>query len=203
MMFRFFLGFIASYLKMSYALLTHFSSSSLLLGGAELDEYTELGKEIVQRFPLHMYSKLHDISHTWVTFWKQHHHSEITAPWSPFRVSYYDTYRRVRNDVGYFMANLLTQPLDSIAEYFGESIAFYFAYMAFYTRWLVFPSVLGIIVFAVQVSEYNWSFLMFLLTIFLEYFYSIFICKDDYDVRKVTVYFSSLVYCFFSLSLLS
>ena len=121
-------------------------------GGAELDEYTELGKEIVQRFPLHMYSKLHDISHTWVTFWKQNHHSEVTPPWSPFRTSYKDTYTRVSNDVGYFMANLLTQPLDSIAEYFGESIAFYFAYMAFYTRWLVFPSVLGVIVFAVQVS---------------------------------------------------
>jgi len=122
-------------------------------GGAELDEYTELGHEIVQRFPLHMYSKLHDITHTWVTFWKQHHYHSTTPAWSPFTTSYSDTYARIKQDVNYTMAYLLTLPLDAIAEYFGESIAFYFAYMAFYTRWLVFPSVLGVIVFAVQVCR--------------------------------------------------
>ena len=39
----------------------------------------------------------------------------------------------------------------SVAEYFGEAIAFYFAYTAFYTRCLVWPAILGIIVFGFQV----------------------------------------------------
>jgi hypothetical protein len=40
-------------------------------GGAELDEHTELGKFIVQSFPLHMYARLIHIRHSWVTFWKE------------------------------------------------------------------------------------------------------------------------------------
>ena len=45
---------------------------------------------------------------------------------------------------------LLTQPLDAIAEYFGEDVAFYFAWLAFYTKWLVAPALLGIVCFAFQ-----------------------------------------------------
>lgn len=100
-----------------------------------------------------MYSKLADIRHAWVTFWKRERFGEVPASWSPFTESYAVSYGCIRESVAYFTANLLTQPLDSIAEYFGENVAFYFAYMAFYTRWLVFPSVLGVIVFACQVSE--------------------------------------------------
>jgi hypothetical protein len=122
-------------------------------GGAELDENTELGKEIVQRFPLHMYSKLEDIRHSWVTFWRRERYGEESESWSPFAESYGVTWRRVVSAVEFFFANLLTQPLDSIAEYFGEHIAFYFAYMSFYTRWLVFPSVIGLIVFAFQLHD--------------------------------------------------
>ena len=53
----------------------------------------------------------------------------------------------------YVWSNLLTQPLDSVAEYYGESVAFYFAYLAFYTRWLIVPSLLGIVVFFFQVER--------------------------------------------------
>ena len=123
------------------------------IGGAELDENTELGKQIVQRFPLHMYSKLNDIKHSWVTFWKREAYGTEVKTWSPFTVPYKVTYNQIKISMEYFWNNLLTQPLDSIAEYFGEHIAFYFAYMAFYTRWLVFPSILGVIVFIVQMYE--------------------------------------------------
>ncbi|KAK6303538.1 hypothetical protein J4Q44_G00259920 [Coregonus suidteri] len=39
------------------------------------------------------------------------------------------------------------QPLDHIREYFGEKIAFYFAWLGFYTAWLLPASVVGTFVF--------------------------------------------------------
>ena len=129
-------------------------------GGAELDENTELGMQIVQRFPLHMYSKLADIRHAWVTFWRRESYGVVSAQWSPFTEPYRVTYEKMSSAGAYFCNNLLTQPLDSIAEYFGENIAFYFAYMAFYTRWLVFPSILGFVVFCFQLHARHLDYWM-------------------------------------------
>jgi hypothetical protein len=89
-------------------------------GGAELDENTFLGGQIVQRFPLHMYSKLEDIRHTWVTFWKAEKAGAVAAPWSPFDVPMSETYAKASSSVKFFFGGLLKQPLDSIADYFGE-----------------------------------------------------------------------------------
>lgn len=128
-------------------------------GGAELDESSELGKKVAQRFPLHMYAKLTDIRISWITFWKRSiplrlgadpkREKKLLNDMNTARLAPYT----VNSSFKFFYENLLTQPLDSIAEYFGETIAFYFAFMAFYTRWLVFPSVLGFIVFCVQLSQ--------------------------------------------------
>ena len=41
----------------------------------------------------------------------------------------------------------LYQPIHLIREYFGEKLAFYFAWLGFYTTWLVLPSILGVFVF--------------------------------------------------------
>jgi hypothetical protein len=41
------------------------------------------------------------------------------------------------------LAHLTEQPTDAIAEYFGEHVAFYFAWLACYTNWLVAPTILG------------------------------------------------------------
>jgi hypothetical protein len=119
-------------------------------GGAELDENTELGAHIVQRFPLHMHARLLDIRHHWVTFWKRDPPGIVPLPWSPFSVPVSVSVHRTRASFQHVFTGLLTQPLDSISEYFGEKIAFYFAYQAFYTRCLVVPSFLGLIVFIVQ-----------------------------------------------------
>lgn len=44
---------------------------------------------------------------------------------------------------------MLNQPLNQIRFYFGEKIALYFAWLGFYTKMLVFPSIAGIITYAV------------------------------------------------------
>lgn len=41
-------------------------------------------------------------------------------------------------------------PLDKIASYFGEEVAFYFGFMQFYASWLILPSILGIFLFVSQ-----------------------------------------------------
>lgn len=49
-----------------------------------------------------------------------------------------------------FWGNVLTQPLDRIAAYFGETVAFYFAWLEYYTHWLIVPSVAGVLLFLYQ-----------------------------------------------------
>lgn len=44
---------------------------------------------------------------------------------------------------------MLNQPLSKIRFYFGEKIALYFAWLGFYTKMLIFPSIAGIITYAV------------------------------------------------------
>eukprot|EP00002_Diphylleia_rotans_P015054 TRINITY_DN2915_c0_g1_i1.p1 TRINITY_DN2915_c0_g1~~TRINITY_DN2915_c0_g1_i1.p1 ORF type:complete len:880 (-),score=169.88 TRINITY_DN2915_c0_g1_i1:2382-5021(-) len=45
------------------------------------------------------------------------------------------------------------QPITMIRYYFGEQIAMYFAFLGFYTTWLISASVFGIIVFALSEDE--------------------------------------------------
>ena len=40
----------------------------------------------------------------------------------------------------------LFQPLHLIRTYFGEKLSFYFAWLGFYTTWLIFPSIAGLMV---------------------------------------------------------
>lgn len=55
--------------------------------------------------------------------------------------------------VRHTFVSVLFQPLDRIASYFGERVAFYFAWLEFYTRWLIVPAVLGVILFIFQVRD--------------------------------------------------
>ncbi|NXJ67591.1 ANO7 protein, partial [Rostratula benghalensis] len=43
------------------------------------------------------------------------------------------------------------QPLDHIRKYFGEKVAFYFAWLGFYTGWLLPAAVVGVVVFIVGI----------------------------------------------------
>jgi hypothetical protein len=40
-------------------------------------------------------------------------------------------------------AGVFNQPLDMVAAYYGEAVAFYFAFLAFYTKWLIAPAIVG------------------------------------------------------------
>ena len=42
------------------------------------------------------------------------------------------------------------RPLSSVSSYFGPKIAFYLAYLGFYTNWLVGPAVAGVVVFGLE-----------------------------------------------------
>lgn len=55
--------------------------------------------------------------------------------------------------VGRCGSRVFTQPLDRIAAYFGETVAFYFAWLQFYTQWLVPPAAAGLLLFVGQVYE--------------------------------------------------
>lgn len=44
------------------------------------------------------------------------------------------------------------QPLDQIKDYFGEKIAMYFAWLGAYTTALIFPTLIGILVFIFNVD---------------------------------------------------
>ncbi|GLE02983.1 hypothetical protein PINS_up011862 [Pythium insidiosum] len=45
---------------------------------------------------------------------------------------------------------MLNQPLHKIRDYFGEKVALYFAWLGFYTKMLVFPTIAGIITYIVS-----------------------------------------------------
>jgi len=70
-------------------------------------------------------------------------------------------------------------PLEQLRSYFGEEVAFYYGWLNFYTRWLGFASVVGILAMILGYSgirnENNWAnsvysiFMAIWATLFLEY----------------------------------
>jgi len=50
------------------------------------------------------------------------------------------------------LSDLMWCPLDKIRNYFGEPVAFYFGFLSFYLRWLIAPSIVGLIFFIEQLA---------------------------------------------------
>ncbi|KAG3121706.1 hypothetical protein PI124_g1003 [Phytophthora idaei] len=114
-------------------------------GGAGLNESCPVAaRYVVQMYPLHK-QDLALLKTRWVTFWKasllssKHQHDQTPDSHSKCVI----------------LRGILQQPLDDVAQYFGERVAFYFAWMEMYTRWLVVPSVAGVILFGLQVHSHH------------------------------------------------
>ena len=54
-----------------------------------------------------------------------------------------------------FIRDTFNIPVLRIRSYFGERIAFYFAFLRFILRWVTIPSVLGIVAFSLQVIHFT------------------------------------------------
>ena len=98
-------------------------------GGAGLDD--KYASIIADRFPLHMYARLQSLR-PWLRYWQLQGKSKSRLP---------------------AVTCLLSQPIDAISAYFGEGVAFYFAFLGFYTLWLLVPTVLGAVLFVSQLSH--------------------------------------------------
>lgn len=104
-------------------------------------------------FPLHK-DDLVSLKHNWVTFWKaplpygRKLHHRTTSSLDPISESY-----RYCNTIGRLFFNIVDQPIDHVAQYYGEKIAFYFAWLEMYTRWLILPSLAGCVLFVIQITD--------------------------------------------------
>ena len=100
-------------------------------GGAGLDDrYASL---IADRFPLHMHARLLSLQ-PWLSFWTLNAAALPSSRLQP-------------------LLRLFSQPLSAISAYYGEAVAFYFAFLGCYTAWLCIPTVLGVVLFLAQLSH--------------------------------------------------
>lgn len=139
--------------------------------GAELGPSSQLGKQIKARVPLHSHGRLEALYSCWVTFWRQQNwnlrdgKSLTVEPESPRNDESVGDEGRDKNNSSpampplfyRFFVGSFYQPLDSIEEYYGEKVAFYFAWLQHVSFHLLYLSVIGIIVFWVQLASGVWD----------------------------------------------
>ena len=108
--------------------------------------------------PLHMHARLEGLYTTWVTYWAAINWTSSTSD-----VPQEQLPRRRSSDTSppnffsrVFLGSL-NQPLDSIASYYGEGVAFYFAWLEHCCKWLIPPAFLGTVQFIVQVCLVSWD----------------------------------------------
>jgi len=101
-------------------------------------------------FPLHK-ENLKILRHNWVCYWRPPLKSIDDMKTAKTPLKYFCL---SNSSVGVrFFSNALDQPIDDVAKYFGEKVAFYFAWLEMYTRWLVFPTIVGIFLFIAQIRS--------------------------------------------------
>lgn len=81
---------------------------------------------------------------------------EIVKAAYPLRSSKTSEDRKfLKNNWAKFTKFYKKQPLNMIRDYFGEIFGFYFAWLGTYSTWLIAPSVVGIIVFIVNLATFS------------------------------------------------
>ena len=146
--------------------------------GAELSQNTDLGKMILARVPLHMHGKLNALYQSWFYFWRPSNwdgrdgRSLEHAPMDNVATEGNASLERsISSPVGSeslksnqipgrfkrFMIGSFYQPLDSIEQYFGEKVAFYFVWLQHTASHLVVLTAAGLLVFVIQICSGNWD----------------------------------------------
>lgn len=143
--------------------------------GAELGPSTRLGKQIQRRVPLHSHARLEALYSCWVLFWYQSNwdnrdgkslhvgktnanqkiitnNKEAGSGDASIKSSSSENLTPPRWMYRFFVG-CFYQPLDSIEEYYGEKVAFYFAWLQHVSFHLLYLSLAGLIVFICQVTS--------------------------------------------------
>lgn len=128
--------------------------------GAGLNEACPLrAKYVVQMYPLHKHD-LGVLRLQWVTYWRQSSSMQTVMTSGEAQTDKNGNSQEPLTKssstadkfaCGRLLHHALDQPIDHVAQYFGEKVAFYFAWTEMYTRWLVIPSIAGSVLFALQV----------------------------------------------------
>ena len=133
--------------------------------GAELGQTTDVGKMIQARVPLHMPRKLDSLLNSWVTYWRKENWigRDGTSFYTETDASEREGFdceggketkeeRKVPGCLARFFIGAFHQPLDSIEEYFGEQVTFYFAWLQHCAVHLWVLTIFGLIVTICQIT---------------------------------------------------
>lgn len=113
-------------------------------GGGEHEHFTGSFEAF---FALHEPKTLEDLRIRWGTF------STLSTMWTEGKMPEYASAHALMHpeNLNVKQFSPLYQPIDEVRNYFGDHVALYFAWMELYTRALVWPSLLGLLVMIAQV----------------------------------------------------
>ena len=138
--------------------------------GAELGQKTDVGRMIEARVPLHMHKKLDALYESWVKYWQLDNwvgrdgkaltlRPELAKDEGQASTFVDEDGADEKKELPVpgrltrFFVGAFHQPLDSVEEYFGEEVTFYFAWIQHVATHLLFLAVCGLIVTMIQITS--------------------------------------------------